>query len=209
MLIHRMRSIAPHTLNLLALLVLVAPLSISAQQIDTTPSTTQSQSGYPDVRNEAADPTLFPNPDQTARNAVRPRTASTRETNKTGSASGRSAGGRVNNQVLKQADTDPLPIRVAYRRAKTRAMERDPNLQTLLAQADTASTDNEKRRYLRAYYVQLFGEVKKIDPSPAMKSHLDALQHFVEQRYNPQRRAVAGEESLINGHDSDRRNGAR
>ena len=32
-----------------------------------------------------------------------------------------------------------------------------------------------------------------------MKSHLASLQASTEQRYDPKRRAVAGEEDLING----------
>ena len=79
------------------------------------------------------------------------------------------------------------------------AMERDPNLSVLLKRADLAGTDVEKRRYLRAYYTQLFAEVRRIDPSPAMKSHLDSLDVSTGQRYDPKRRGVSEEEDLING----------
>ena len=180
---------------------LTAPMLTRAQEPGPLPSTTQSQSGYPDVRKEAADPTLFPDPDRVAGDRVRPPAADTGVnaglTNK--GAAKRGGLGRTNSQSLGQADTDPLPVRVAYRRAKTLAMERDPSLGTLLRQADLASTDEDKRRYLREYYHQLFAEVRKIDPSPAMKSHLDSLQTSTGQRYDPKRRAVANEEDLING----------
>ena len=185
---------------LLGALALVAPV-LRAQEPGPTPSTTQSQSGYPDVRREAADPTLFPDPDKAASEKVRPLALdngiTAGMTNK--GAAKRGGLGRTNSQSLGQADTDPLPVRVAYRRAKTLAMERDPGLGVLLRQADLARTDAEKRQYLQTYYHRLFAEVRKIDPSPAMKSHLDSLQISTGQRYDPKRRAVANEEDLING----------
>ena len=185
----------------LGVFALAAPMYTRAQEPGPSPSTTQSQSGYPDVRKEAADPTLFPDPDKVASDKVRPAAVDNGTnaglTNK--GAAKRGGLGRANSQSLGQADTDPLPVRIAYRRAKTLAMERDPSLGALLRQADLAATDVAKRQYLRAYYRQLFAEVRKIDPSPAMRSHLDALQTSTEQRYDPKRRAVASEEDLING----------
>ncbi len=187
----------------LSLSVVVAPMLLRGQTPGDSPSPTQSQSGYPDVRQEAADPTLFPNPDEAAKNAVRPKTARGTATTKGRDNTG---GGRINNQVLKDADSDPLPVKIAYRRAKTLAMERNPGLAKLAEEADTAPTDVEKRRYLRIYYDQLFAAVGKIDSTPAMKSHLDALKKFTEQRYNPQRRAVAGEEDIVAGRANGRQN---
>ena len=139
------------------------PAAAQAQQAGPTPSTTQSQSGYPDVRKEAADPTLFPDPDQVARERVRPKSGddATNAGLGTKGQGKRGGAGRVTSQSLGQADTDPLPVRVAYRRAKTLAMERDPGLGTLLKRADLAGTDVEKRQYLHAYYSQLFAEVRK------------------------------------------------
>ena len=185
----------------LGVLALAVPATTRAQQAGPTPSTTQSQSGYPDVRKEAADPTLFPDPDKVASDKARPKTGDdgTNAGLGTKGQGKRGGAGRVTSQSLGQADTDPLPVRVAYRRAKTLAMERDPNLGTLLKRADLAVTDVEKRQYLHAYYLQLFAEVRKIDSSPAMKSHLDSLRASTEQRYDPKRRGVAGEEDLING----------
>ena len=194
-----MRFVSGSWLWPLGILALAVPTATRAQQAG--PSTTQSQSGYPDVRKEAADPTLFPDPDKVAADQVRAKSGDD-ATNAGLSRKGqgkRGGAGRVTSQSLGQADTDPLPIRVAYRRAKTLAMERDPNLGTLLERADRAGTDVEKRQYLHAYYLQLFAEVRKIDSSPAMKSHLAALQASTEQRYDPKRRAVANEADLING----------
>ena len=196
-----MRLVSVSWLWPLGVLALSAPVATQAQEARPEPSTTQSQSGYPDVRKEAADPTLFPDPDKIASDKVHPITGDD-ATNAGLSRKGqgkRGGLGRVTSQTLGQADTDPLPVRVAFRRAKTLAMERDPNLGTLLRRADQAATDVEKRQYLHAYYLQLFAEVRKIDPSPAMKSHVDSLKASTEQRYDPKRRAVSGEEDLING----------
>ena len=197
-----MHFIPVSSLTLLAAITLGAPMASRAQQPVPTPSTTQSQSGYPDIRREAADPSLFPDPDAVARDLVRPKAA--QEANNPNifgqNGRGKKGGlGRVSTQALKQADADPLPIRVAYRRAKTLAMERDPSLGALLQQADLAGTDVERRRYLRVYYTRLFAEVRRIDPSPAMNAHLDSLKLPTEQRYDPKRRATADEEDLING----------
>ena len=185
----------------LGVAALTIPMTARAQQAGPTPSTTQSQSGYPDVRKEAADPTLFPDPDQAARERVHTKPGDDATNAGLGrKGMGKGSGlGRVTTQSLGQADADPLPLRVAYRRAKTLAMERDPNLGTLLERANQARTDVAKRQYLHEYYSQLFAEVRKIDPSPAMKSHVASLQASTEQRYDPKRRAVAGEEDLING----------
>lgn len=167
------------------------------------PPPTQSQSGYPDIRRQAADPSLFPDPDEAARTTVRRSTPGTG-----GGGGGRRAGGReargagsarAGNQALGAADADPLALRVAYRRAKTVAQARNPELGLLLRQADTAETDPEKRRLLRVYYTQLFAAVCRVDASPAMKSHVDSLRRVAEQRYDPKRRNMAGDEDLLRG----------
>ena len=183
-------------------MTLAAPTASQAQQRGPMPSTTESQSGYPDVRKEAADPSLFPDPDRVARDLVRPKGAQDANNPNIFGQNGRGKKGglgRTSTQALKQADADPLPVRVAYRRAKTLATERDPRLGALLQQADLARTDVERRRYLRVYYARLFAEVRQIDPSPAMNAHLDSLKLPTEQRYDPKRRATADEDDLVNG----------
>ena len=197
-----MRFVPAFALLALGVGLLAAPTVSRAQQPGLTPSTTASQSGYPDVRKEAADPSLFPDPDRVARDLVRPPSAQSANNPNIFGQNGRGKKGglgRISTQALKQADADPLPVRVAYRRAKTLAMERDPSLGALLRQADLAGTDVERRRYLRVYYVRLFAEVRRIDPSPAMNAHLDSLKLPTEQRYDPKRRATADEDDLING----------
>jgi hypothetical protein len=101
--------------------------------------------------------------------------------------------------AAEKADMDPLDVRVAYRRDKTLVMERDPGLADLLREAAEAPTDNDKRAWLKQYYTRLYAGIRKIDPSPAMKAHVDLIAFVTEQRWNPQRRAVAGEEDLVNG----------
>ncbi len=90
-------------------------------------------------------------------------------------------------------------VRVAYRRAKTTAMARDPALPELLHQAAAARTDVQKRAYLKRYYTRLYAEVSKVDPSPEMKKHVALLSAVSQQRYDPQRRAVGGEEDIVRG----------
>ncbi len=79
------------------------------------------------------------------------------------------------------------------------AMVRDPGLADLLRNADAAETDRARRAFLRDYYNQLYALVKKIDPSPALAKHVELLSEVARQRYDPQRRMLAGEEDLVNG----------
>ncbi len=122
-------------------------------------------------------------------------------------------GGRRNNRrhdmLVSQADADPLQLRVAFRRAQTTAMARDPDLAVLIRQAAAAGTDVEKRVYLKEYYTRLFNSVRKIDPSPEMKAHVILLTQVAEQRYDPKRREVGGDEDLVNGRGSGRRGRAQ
>ena len=107
--------------------------------------------------------------------------------------------GRANDLLVDQADSDPLEVRVAYRRAKTIVMARDPELAALQREANAAATDVQKRAVLKTYYTRLFAEIRKVDRSPAMKSHVDLLSLVSQQRYDPQRRAVGGEEDIVRG----------
>ena len=108
-------------------------------------------------------------------------------------------GARAEDLLQQEADADPLDVRVAFRRAKTAAMARDPEMAEDLVRAAGASTDREKRLWLRQYYERLFSLVQKIDKSPELAAHVALLSKIAEQRYNPRRRAVAGEEDLVNG----------
>lgn len=107
--------------------------------------------------------------------------------------------GRTNDMLSDQASNDPLDLRVAYRRAKTEAMVRDPGLVSLVRQADAAKTDVDKRAILKVYYARLFAEVRKVDSSPEMKRHTELLALVAQQRYDPQRRVVGGEEDIVRG----------
>lgn len=121
-----------------------------------------------------------------------------------GGGLGRQRGGNRNRRrdaAVSQADADPLQVRVAYRRAKTLIMARDPGLADLLARADRAGTDPEKRAFLKQYYVRLYDEVGKTDPSPEMKKHLVTLKLIARARYEPRRREVGGDEDIVEGRD--------
>lgn len=111
-------------------------------------------------------------------------------------AKGRRKSRYATDAAVSQASADPLAVRVAYRKAKTMAMVREPGLRELLLQADAAPTDDEKRAFLKVYYTKLYATIRKIDPSPAMKSHVDLLSSASQQRYDPKRRAVDGEDDL-------------
>ena len=112
--------------------------------------------------------------------------------------------GRALDRTLQKADSAPLDVRVAYRRAKTEALARDPGLSEWAHRAEAAKSDAEKRRYLGEYYTRLFAEVRRDDASPAMKAHEDMLAQIAAQQYAPNRRVVAGEEDLLNGRDVSR-----
>lgn len=53
-----------------------------------------------------------------------------------------------------------------FEQAKAKAME-DPQIKSLKAKADEATTDEESRKALRAYNKALFEKIRKIDSSVA------------------------------------------
>ncbi len=178
-----------------------------------TPSA-ENNYGYPDIeslRDPGSSAKLFPEqpaatPDPTLQNAQNARGAGRRG----GRGAARTHGsGRRRDVLAQQADADPLQVRVAYRLAKTVAMARDPGLAELLQRADGAGTDPEKRAFLKQYYVRLYAEVAKVDPSPEMKKHLDALKQVSQTRYEPKRREVGGEEDIVLGGGGRRGGGRR
>jgi hypothetical protein len=159
--------------------------------------------GPPDQADDAAIPgtgqgNLFPATETAQALQNRPRTSRL-----LGNRNRRNA--RATDLLSSEADADPLEVRIAYRRAKTRAMLRDPGLTDLLQQASAAPTDPAKRAFLKQYYDRLFAAVAKIDPSPAEATHLKLLRLIARQRYDPQRRMLAGEEDLVSGHRGGRR----
>lgn len=117
--------------------------------------------------------------------------------------------GRQRDLLVDAADSDPLEVRVAFRRAKTEAMVRDPGLADLLRQADAANTDTTKRVFLKQYYTRLYALVVKVDHSPEMKKHVELLSQVSSSRYDPRRREVGGDEDIINGRGGGRLGGGR
>ncbi len=110
--------------------------------------------------------------------------------------------GRSLDRTMQKADSDPLAVRIAYRRDKTVALARDPELGELLRRADGSGSDAQKRAFLHEYYTRLFASVRRLDSSPGMQAHLALLAQVAEQRYDPKRRVVAGEEDLLNTRES-------
>ena len=146
--------------------------------------------------------TLFPNGGVAAPELEENRAAS--RATRRASRGGRRGGlpgqvGRTNDLLTARAASDPITVRIAYRKAKTVALLRYPELNALEHEAAAASTDVDKRHYLRAYYTQLYSAVKKVDQSSAMASHVDLLSRIAEQRYDPKRRVVGGDEDLVRG----------
>lgn len=119
----------------------------------------------------------------------------------------KSSSGRQRDTLVDQADSDPLTVRVAYRRAKTLAMVHDPGMADLLHQAAAAGTDVDKRAILKQYYTRLYAGVLKADTSPEMKKHVETLQLVASARYDPKRRTVGGEEDIVLGRGGGRRGG--
>lgn len=143
--------------------------------------------------------TLFPNGGVTPAPELEENRQAAGKRQATGKRGKGGKGGRKTDVLATRAATDPLEVRIAFRKAKTEAMLRNPQIAILEREADVASTDDEKRAYLRSYYTQLYAAVRKIDPSPAMASHVQLLNAVAEQRYDPKRRTVGGDEDLVRG----------
>ena len=196
-------------LSVVSVSVLILSLTARAQDAEPAPAPgpaqAASQGSYPDIdslREPGSSAKLFPAQpaDQTPGATTQGNPTGTgRRNNALLNNNQRRRNTRRNDVLTDQADSDPLDVRVAYRRAKTLAMARDPGLAELLREADAAPTDVQKRALLKVYYTRLFGEVRKVDRSPAMKKHVELLGDVAKQRYDPQRRVVGGEEDIIRG----------
>jgi hypothetical protein len=189
--------------SLLLLLTGASLLASWQNPLQAQTSAAPAAQGAPDQADDAAIPgtgqgTLFP--DNGTAQALQNRR---RPSRLLGNKSARNA--RAADLLATEADADPLEVRVAFRRAKTEAILRDPGLIDLELEASAAPTDRAKRAYLRQYYERLFAAVAKIDPSPEEAAHLKLLRLIARQRYDPQRRMLAGEEGLLSGRGGGRR----
>ncbi len=186
-------SSCPPRLNVLALFAVAACLALLS-----VAGKASAQGTAPSSATEDTSSSLFPN------GGVTP--APELEENRQG-AGKRQGGkrakgaktGRSGDVLAARAASDPLEIRIAFRKAKTEALLRHPGLAVLEREANVAPTDVEKRADLRAYYTQLYSEVCKIDPSPTMADHVKLLRAVAAQRYDPRRRTVGGDEDLVRG----------
>jgi len=69
------------------------------------------------------------------------------------------------------ADADPdEKEKFRYEQAKAKANE-DPQVKSLKAKADDATTDEESRKALRAYNKALFEKIRKIDSSVSERAN--------------------------------------
>ncbi len=154
----------------------------------------------PDLHPPSNGTGLFPNGPR--QNAPAPTSGNPGRNRRNPLTKGSKQRGRSLDLTLQKADADPLKVRIAYRRDKTTALARDPELTELLRRADASGTDAQKRVYLHEYYTRLFASIRRMDSSADMKVHLALLAQVAEQRYDPKRRAVAGEEDLLNTRES-------
>jgi hypothetical protein len=189
--------------RLLLLLASIAIPAMTQRSLHAQAPSAPLAQGSPDQADDVAIPgtgpgTLFPDSGtaQALQNRRRP-------SRLLGNKSARNA--RAADLIASEADADPLEVRVAFRRAKTEAILHDPGLVDLQLEASAAPTDRAKRAYLRQYYDRLYAAVAKIDPSPAEAAHLKLLRLLARQRYDPQRRMLAGEEGLVGGRGGGRR----
>ena len=170
---------------------------VNAQDTPSQPAASDTTSG------EAAQGDLFPGGGVQTPPATQG--APTGGGHRNGIAGGHQRNTRHHEQLVSLADIDPLAVRVAYRRAKTIAMARDPGLADLLREADAANDDVTRRAYLKEYYLKLYTSICKADPSPEVRAHVKLLRGVAEQRYDPKRREVGGDEDLVNGSGNGRR----
>ena len=70
---------------------------------------------------------------------------------------------------------DAQKLRVEWRQLKNKVVN-DPELIAMKRAAETAHTDLEKRRKLRAYYKLYFARVRRFPMSPEMKPYVDAME---------------------------------
>lgn len=189
----------PNSLVLLGLSVLFALSAIGGAPAQTAPTPAGTPGGNTDNTS-----TLFPggeiSPSSTT-DAISPQGTGNGRRRGTGGRRGQGNGraGRKGDVLAARASGDPLQVRIAFRKAETEALLRRPDLAVIEREADVAPTDDSKRQYLRSYYTQLYSEVKKIDPSPAMAEHVKLLGSIAEQRYDPKRRTIGGDEELVRG----------
>ena len=172
----------------------------AASPAPTAPEPPPYSLDLPDLHPPSNNPGLFPNGPR--QNPPATTSGSAGRNHRNSALTGTKRRGRSLDRTLQQADADPLKVRIAYRRDKTAAMARDPELAALLRRADTTGTDPQKRAYLREYYTRLFASIRRIDSSPDMKAHLALLAQVAEQSYDPKRRVVYGDEDLLNTRES-------
>lgn len=189
-------------LRLLFLSVILATCAVlpRAAAQDETPGTDQTTTDAPASGASSTD--LFPAGGETTPAATGRPNGGTGGGHHNG---GTHRNGRRHEMLVSQADSDPLAVRVAFRRAETLALARDPGLADLIHEAAAARTDVDKRAYLKEYYTRLFASIRKIDPSKEMRAHVILLTFVAEQRYDPKRREVGGDEDLVNGAGRGRR----
>ena len=180
------------TLPLLAAAALAALAGVALGQ--EAPPDDVSPAPTPAPASPGVPSTLFPEAGPAASPGVAPGHG------RHGAAAGNRRHGRhsqyATDAAVSLANSDPLEVRVAFRKDKTMALVREPGLRDILLQADAARTDDEKRAFLKVYYTTLYRTILKVDPSPAMKAHVALLAQASQQEYDPRRRAVSGEDDL-------------
>jgi hypothetical protein len=65
-----------------------------------------------------------------------------------------------------------------FESVKARALE-DPQIQEIKAKADSAATEEEGKKALRAYWKALFNKMRRLDPS--LKEHIDIMESVIDK----------------------------
>ena len=85
------------------------------------------------------------------------------------------------------AAEDEMAARIRLRQLKSRVL-REPKVQQLVAKAETAPTDYEKREALKEYYTVLYGRIEKLDGSLKKRTTMlrkQAIHRLTQTKIDP------------------------
>jgi len=80
-----------------------------------------------------------------------------------------------------------MAARIRLRQLKSRVL-REPKVQQLVAKAETAPTDYEKREALKEYYTVLYGRIEKLDGSLKKRTTMlrkQAIHRLTQTKIDP------------------------
>ncbi|HSI14086.1 MAG TPA: hypothetical protein VK961_18710 [Chthoniobacter sp.] len=136
------------------------PKATPTPKITPTPKPTNAKPGKPEATPKPEKPAATPKPEKAPSTTPAPTTPAATPTSK--------KSGKTKPEVSSTepgADVDAeAKEKARFEAAKSKALE-DPQVKSLKAKADGASTEEESKAALRSYNKALYLKVKKIDPS--------------------------------------------